>query len=124
MIGMLTYLGALIWSWRYGEIAPPNPWGGKTLEWQTPTPVPLENFEVLPVVTSDFYGYGEEAPVQPAAEPVPEPVPAGAVAASDAGAATERVPEGAGAADGGVAAAEPDPGGTTASTETAAEEEQ
>jgi cytochrome c oxidase subunit I len=75
MIGLLIYLGALITSWTSGAPAPANPWGGKTLEWQVPTPVPLENFEVLPVVTSDFYGYGEEekeaaAPPEPAKQPV------------------------------------------------------
>jgi cytochrome c oxidase subunit I len=48
-----------------GEPAAANEWGGKTLEWTLPTPVPLENFEHLPVVTSPPYDYG--APV-PAAE--------------------------------------------------------
>ncbi len=48
-----------------GERAAANEWGGKTLEWTLPTPVPLENFEQLPVVTSLPYDYG--APV-PAAE--------------------------------------------------------
>ncbi len=71
-IGMLVFLGAVVHSWRHGEVASANPWGAKTLEWQVPTPVPLENFEVLPVVTGDFYGYGEDDPV--AAEP--EEVPA------------------------------------------------
>jgi hypothetical protein len=39
-----------------------------------PTPVPLENFEVLPIITSDPYGYGvpESKP-----EPVLESVDAG-----------------------------------------------
>ncbi len=60
MLGMLTFLGALLYSWRSGEVAVANPWGARTLEWQTPTPVPLENFEVLPVVTEDFYGYSED----------------------------------------------------------------
>ncbi len=59
-VGMLVFLGAVVHSWRHGEVASANPWGAKTLEWQVPTPVPLENFEVLPVVTGDFYGYGEE----------------------------------------------------------------
>lgn len=57
-IGMLIFLSAIIHSWIAGEVAPANPWGAKTLEWQVPTPVPLENFEVLPVITSDAYGYG------------------------------------------------------------------
>ena len=41
-----------------------------------PNPIPLENFAVLPVVTEDAYGYGEE-PVRE-----PEPVTAGAAAES------------------------------------------
>ena len=53
---MLVFLYAIITSWRGGKPAAANPWGGKTLEWQTETPVPLENFPVLPVVTSDPYG--------------------------------------------------------------------
>ena len=61
-IGMLVFLYAVITSWRGGKPAAANPWGGKTLEWQTETPVPLENFPVLPVVTSDPYGYGVPDP--------------------------------------------------------------
>jgi len=61
-IGMLIFLAAIIQSWRSGPKAPANPWGAKTLEWQTQTPVPLENFPVLPVVTSDPYGYGVPDP--------------------------------------------------------------
>jgi cytochrome c oxidase subunit I len=61
-LGMLILLWAVVSSWRRGEIAPANPWGGKTLEWTVPTPVPLENFKVLPVVIADPYGYGEGDP--------------------------------------------------------------
>ena len=64
-VGMLVFLFATVSSWRSGEVAPANPWGGKTLEWQVPTPVPLENFDVLPVITADPYGYGR----QPAPKP-------------------------------------------------------
>jgi len=39
-----------------------NEWGAKTLEWTVPTPVPLENFEQLPVVTSLPYDYGSPLP--------------------------------------------------------------
>jgi cytochrome c oxidase subunit 1 len=35
---------------KKGTIAGPNPWGGKTLEWTIPSPPPLENFEVMPVM--------------------------------------------------------------------------
>ena len=57
--GMLVFLYAIISSWRSGKEAGPNPWHAKTLEWFVPSPPPLENFEVLPVVTGDPYGYGE-----------------------------------------------------------------
>ena len=58
-IGMLLFLYATVSSWRSGPIASANPWGAKTLEWYVPSPPPLENFEHLPVVTGDAYGYGE-----------------------------------------------------------------
>ena len=58
-IGMLVFLYAIVSSWRSGKPAGANPWHGKTLEWFVPSPPPLENFEVLPVVTGDAYGYGE-----------------------------------------------------------------
>ena len=61
-VGMLVFLGAIVSSWKYGEIASSNPWGSKSLEWQTPTPVPLENFAVLPVVTERPYNYGVPDP--------------------------------------------------------------
>jgi cytochrome c oxidase subunit 1 len=44
-----------------GEVALANEWGAKTLEWTVPTPVPLENFEQLPVITSLPYDYGSPA---------------------------------------------------------------
>jgi cytochrome c oxidase subunit 1 len=77
-LGMLVLLYAVVSSWRRGKLAPANPWGAKTLEWTVPNPIPLENFEVLPVVISDPYGYGE-GDVQLPAPRVTEPVlaPAG-----------------------------------------------
>jgi len=58
-VGMLLFLYAIVHSWRHGAPSGPNPWHAKTLEWFVPSPPPLENFEVLPVVTGDPYGYGE-----------------------------------------------------------------
>jgi cytochrome c oxidase subunit 1 len=58
-VGMILFLYATIHSWRNGPIATANPWHAKTLEWYVPSPPPLENFEHLPVVTGDAYGYGE-----------------------------------------------------------------
>ncbi len=46
-----------------------NPWRSKSLEWQTPTPVPVNNFEQIPVIDTDPYDYG--IPPTPRAEPVP-----------------------------------------------------
>jgi cytochrome c oxidase subunit 1 len=57
--GMVLFLYAIIRSWRHGKPAGPNPWHAKTLEWYVPSPPPLENFEVLPVITGDPYGYGD-----------------------------------------------------------------
>ncbi len=62
MVGWMVLLYALVVSWISGEHAPANPWHSKTLEWHVPTPVPLENFLVDPVVTGDPYGYGEQGP--------------------------------------------------------------
>jgi len=75
MLGWLILLAAIIHSWRKGEIAPANPWHAKSLEWQVPTPVPLENFLVDPIVTSDPYTYGE--PDAPATQDAPARVHAG-----------------------------------------------
>ena len=60
-LGMLVLLGNVIYSWRSGPLATMNPWGAKTLEWTVAHPIPLENFVVPPVVTSDAYGYGRDA---------------------------------------------------------------
>jgi cytochrome c oxidase subunit 1 len=35
-----------------------NPWRSKSIEWQIPTPVPVNNFEQIPVFESDPYDYG------------------------------------------------------------------
>jgi cytochrome c oxidase subunit 1 len=47
----------LVMGFRKGEKAPANPWHGTTLEWQIPSPPPLENFEEIPVITTDPYNY-------------------------------------------------------------------
>jgi len=52
----------LMWSLRYGERAPANPWRAKGLEWQTSSPPPAENFEKTPVVTEEAYAYSDAEP--------------------------------------------------------------
>jgi cytochrome c oxidase subunit 1 len=37
----------------------PNPWDSLGLEWQTANPVPVHNFDHIPVVLTDPYRYGE-----------------------------------------------------------------
>ena len=56
----LLFIWNYVASWRRGEPAPDNPWDARTLEWQTTSPPPHENFEVFPVVVGDPYGYGED----------------------------------------------------------------
>jgi cytochrome c oxidase subunit 1 len=63
-IGYVLPLIYLIWSFRYGKPAGPNPWGATGLEWQTPSPPATENFAKTPVVTAPPYEYsGEEVEV-------------------------------------------------------------
>jgi cytochrome c oxidase subunit I len=47
----------LIASLFQGKKAMQNQWGGVTLDWLTPTPPPLENFDEAPVVTTEVYDY-------------------------------------------------------------------
>ncbi|MBF8294683.1 MAG: coxA [Bacteroidetes bacterium] len=44
---------------RNGAKTSANPWGGETLEWTTPSPPPLENFDEIPVVTKGPYDYSK-----------------------------------------------------------------
>ncbi len=48
----------ILYTWIKGPIAAANPWGGRTLEWMTPNPVPLVNFELPIVVNAGPYDYG------------------------------------------------------------------
>jgi cytochrome c oxidase subunit 1 len=47
----------LIWSLRHGQRAGANPWGATGLEWQTPSPPPVHNFDEIPEVTEGPYEY-------------------------------------------------------------------
>ncbi len=47
----------LIASFFQGRKAMQNQWGGVTLDWATPTPPPLENFDHAPKVTTEVYDY-------------------------------------------------------------------
>ncbi|NUP11690.1 MAG: cytochrome c oxidase subunit I [Polyangiaceae bacterium] len=55
--GLFLVLFTFIHSLFKGERAPANPWGGRSLEWQTPSPPPTENFHKTPVVTHGPYDF-------------------------------------------------------------------
>ncbi len=57
-VSTIPFLVNACWSWIAGQKAEGNPWNALTLEWQTTSPPPIENFEVLPVLTSGPYDYG------------------------------------------------------------------
>ena len=59
---VFTFIYNVVITLISGERATVNEWGAKTLEWTVPTPVPLENFEELPVVTTLPYDYGSPVP--------------------------------------------------------------
>ena len=61
--GYLLPLCYLTWSLKYGRVAPPNPWNATGLEWQTPSPPPPHNFEVMPTVTEGAYAYTVNSPL-------------------------------------------------------------
>jgi cytochrome c oxidase subunit 1 len=56
-VGLLMFFGNFVVALRRGSKAPDNPWGGVTLEWQIPSPPPVENFEEIPVITHGPYEF-------------------------------------------------------------------
>jgi cytochrome c oxidase subunit 1 len=59
--GLLLMIGNLARAVFKGEKAPDNPWQGTTLEWQVPSPPPLENFDKIPHVDREPYAHNLEA---------------------------------------------------------------
>ena len=57
-LGFLVFLVNIVWSWIRGPVATANPWQARTLEWQTTSPPPVENFETPPHVVGHPYDYG------------------------------------------------------------------
>jgi cytochrome c oxidase subunit 1 len=56
-VGYLMPMVYFVWSLRYGQLAPANPWGATGLEWKTPSPPPLHNFDKTPIVEHEAYDY-------------------------------------------------------------------
>ncbi|MGD1951189.1 MAG: cytochrome c oxidase subunit I [Leptolyngbyaceae cyanobacterium] len=65
LLGMSTlpFILNMVGSWVQGEKAPDNPWRAIGIEWLVSSPPTHENFEVLPIVVSDPYGYGKSDPL-------------------------------------------------------------
>jgi cytochrome c oxidase subunit I len=58
-VSMLIFLFNVVYSLIFVRArAESNPWRSKSIEWQVPTPVPVNNFEQIPVFDSDPYDYG------------------------------------------------------------------
>jgi cytochrome c oxidase subunit 1 len=63
-LSMLIFLVNTVYSLIFvRRRAERNPWRSKSLEWQTPTPVPVNNFEQIPVIDSDPHDSGTPVPI-------------------------------------------------------------
>jgi cytochrome c oxidase subunit 1 len=71
-VSVIPFYFNVLWSWRAGKEAGPNPWNALTMEWTTDSPPIIENWEVLPVLTHGPYEYGMDRAdeVGPAGEPI------------------------------------------------------
>jgi cytochrome c oxidase subunit 1 len=65
LLGMSTlpFILNMVSSWVQGKKAPDNPWRAIGLEWTVSSPPPVENFEEIPVVIAEPYGYGKNEPL-------------------------------------------------------------
>ncbi|MBD2311579.1 cytochrome c oxidase subunit I [Desertifilum sp. FACHB-1129] len=59
-VSTIPFIINAVWSWIYGTKATGNPWQALTLEWQTASPPPVENFYDEPVLWSGPYDYGTD----------------------------------------------------------------
>jgi cytochrome c oxidase subunit 1 len=62
-VSTLPFILNMLSSWALGEKAPDNPWRAIGLEWLISSPPPVENYEELPIVVSEPYGYGKSEPL-------------------------------------------------------------
>jgi cytochrome c oxidase subunit 1 len=75
-ISTVPFIINAVWSWIKGRKASDNPWKALTLEWQTSSPPMIENFEVLPVLTTGPYDYGSSSNEQEESSAAPSETPA------------------------------------------------
>jgi cytochrome c oxidase subunit I len=79
LAGFLVHLFNFIHSLVAGKKAPPNPWGGLSLEWETASPPIEHNFHHEPIVKHGPYDFDDVVPphCDPKDYPLPEPLPPG-----------------------------------------------
>jgi cytochrome c oxidase subunit 1 len=70
-LSVLVFIWNVVRTRRKGEVAGPDPWDARTLEWSIPSPPPAHNFDEIPVVEAydDFwhrkYAEGEDGRLVP-----------------------------------------------------------
>jgi len=69
--GLFIHLGAFIHSLFAGAKAPPNPWGGLSLEWEAESPPSSHNFHHEPLIKHGPYDYESVVPPHCSAEDFP-----------------------------------------------------
>ncbi|WP_445633962.1 cytochrome c oxidase subunit I [Nostoc sp. DSM 114161] len=62
-VSTLPFIFNMVISWMQGEKAPENPHRAIGLEWLVSSPPPVENFEQIPIIVSEPYGYGKSEPL-------------------------------------------------------------
>ncbi|NES74891.1 MULTISPECIES: cytochrome c oxidase subunit I [Okeania] len=65
LLGMSTlpFILNIVSSWIQGKEAPANPWRAIGLEWMISSPPDVENFEEIPIIIAEPYGYGKSEPL-------------------------------------------------------------
>ena len=61
-LGILVFFINMLYSIRNGRKSGPNPWGGRTLEWQIPSPPHYYNFKNIPTVYGLPYDFSQPLP--------------------------------------------------------------
>jgi cytochrome c oxidase subunit 1 len=69
-LSLLLFLVNVVWSLVFKRVpGERNPWQSKSIEWQLPTPVPVHDFDEMPVYGADPYPYGDGPLPVPAIAP-------------------------------------------------------
>jgi cytochrome c oxidase subunit 1 len=61
-LSIFPFLVNIAVSWQWGERALGNEWNSRSMEWLTATPVPIDNYEEVPLVVAGPYQYGVPTP--------------------------------------------------------------